>query len=69
MQDYSSIVQIIFLIFLFFQLLMLILFRSTIIETMREDVFQSRGILNLIPDNFFEQNRSRVEKLIKKLKD
>ena len=37
--DYGSIVEIIFLIFLFFQLIMLLLFRAKIIETMKEDIF------------------------------
>jgi hypothetical protein len=36
---------------------------------MQEDIFKSRGILNLIPDSFFETNRQRVENIIKKLKD
>ncbi len=36
---------------------------------MQNDIFKSRGILNLIPDNFFETNRQRVENIIKKLKD
>lgn len=29
----------------------------------------STGILNLIPEEFFEENKEFVEKLIKKLKD
>jgi hypothetical protein len=37
--DYDSIVEIIFLIFLFFQLIMILLFRAKIIETMKEDIF------------------------------
>ena len=48
--------------------IMLVL-RSKLVEDMREDIFQSRGILNLIPDSFFETNRQKVENLIKILKD
>ena len=36
---------------------------------MVNDIFKSRGILNLIPDIFFETNRQRVENIIKKIKD
>jgi hypothetical protein len=35
---------------------------------MKEEIFQSRGILNLIPDEFFDKNRGSVESLIKRLK-
>ena len=48
---------------------MLLFFRKKLIGIMRDDVFQSRGILNLIPEDFFAQNRDSVERLIKKLKD
>lgn len=58
-----------FLVFLAFQIVILLILRGKLIHTMKEDIFQSRGILNLIPDTFFEQNRDKVEKLIKKLKD
>ena len=67
--SYASTTEILFLIFLAIQIVILVLLRDRLIETMKEDIFQSRGILNLIPDTFFEQNRDKVEKLIKKLKD
>ncbi len=67
--SYNSIVELIFLIFLIIQIIILLFLRGRLIEMMKEDVFQSRGILNLIPDDFFEQNRENVEKLITKLKN
>jgi hypothetical protein len=48
---------------------MLFYLRENLIRHMCEDVFKIRGILNLIPDSFFEQNRTKVEKLIRNLKD
>ena len=36
---------------------------------MKEEVFKSRGILNLIPDNLFQQNKATIEQIILKLKD
>jgi hypothetical protein len=38
------------------------------IAQMRDDIFESRGILNLIPNHFFEQNKQIVEGIMKKLK-
>lgn len=67
--DYTSTTQITFIIFLALQLIILVYMRSKLIEIMREDVFQSRGILNLIPEDFFDDNKDSVQKLIKKLKD
>lgn len=67
--SYAQTTEVLFLVFLAFQIVILLILRGKLIHTMKEDVFQSRGILNLIPDTFFEQNRDKVEKLIKKLKD
>jgi hypothetical protein len=69
LDEYSQNSLIIFLVFLFYQIIVLIVVREKIISKLKNDIFKSRGILNLIPDNFFETNRSRVENLIKKLKD
>lgn len=66
---YSSTTESVFILFLCFQVVMLFYLRQTLIGVMRDDVFKSRGILNLIPDSFFEMHRSKVEKLIKTLKD
>ena len=55
--SYNSIAELIFIIFLVIQIIILLFLRARLIEMMKEDVFQSRGILNLIPDDFFEQNR------------
>jgi hypothetical protein len=57
------------LAFLAYQIIVLIVVREKIISKLKNEIFKSRGILNLIPDNFFETNRNRVENLIKKLKD
>lgn len=67
--QYASVVEIIFLVFLAVQVLILLVIRSTLIDNMKEDIFQSRGILNLIPDSFLMANRQKVEKLIRKLKN
>ncbi|TNV87853.1 hypothetical protein FGO68_gene5771 [Halteria grandinella] len=67
--DYDSVIQILFLIFLGVQIFTIMLFRGKLIDTMQEDIFQSRGILNLIPDSFFLKNKDKVEKIIRKLKD
>jgi hypothetical protein len=67
--DYSQSCLIIFLVFLGYQIIVLTVIREKIISKLKNDIFKSRGILNLIPDNFFETNRNRVENLIKKLKD
>jgi hypothetical protein len=69
LDEYSQNSLIIFLVFLFYQIIVLIVVREKIMSKLKNDIFKSRGILNLIPDNFFETNRSRVENLIKKLKD
>jgi hypothetical protein len=47
----------------------LLILREKLIDIMKNEVFQSRGILNLIPEEFFEENRDSVETLIKTLKD
>jgi hypothetical protein len=67
--EFISTSRIIFLVFLGFTIVVLTLVRSKLISWMKNDIFGSRGILNLIPDNFFETNRQRVESLIKKIKD
>lgn len=43
--------------------------RRRLVGGMREDIFASRGILNLIPEEFFDENKENVESLIKRLKD
>jgi hypothetical protein len=69
LDEYGQESLIIFLAFLAYQIIVLIVVREKIISKLKNDIFKSRGILNLIPDNFFETNRNRVENLIKKLKD
>jgi hypothetical protein len=69
LDEYGQESLIIFLAFLAYQIIVLIVIREKIISKLKNDIFKSRGILNLIPDNFFETNRNRVENLIKKLKD
>ena len=43
--------------------------RGRMIAKMKREVFENRGILNLIPGHVFDQNKAEVEALIKKLKD
>jgi hypothetical protein len=61
--------QAIFGAFLFIQLSVLIVLRRKMIDKMKREVFENRGILNLIPGHVFDQNKQEVEKLIKKIKD
>lgn len=67
--EYGHSSLIIFLVFLAYQIIVLTVIRDKIISKLKNDIFKSRGILNLIPDNFFETNRNRVENVIKKLRD
>lgn len=60
--------QVIFVCYMAFFVLVLFFLRKRMITQMREDIFESRGILNLIPNSFFEQNKSIVEGIMKKLK-
>ncbi|CDW84462.1 pas domain s-box family protein [Stylonychia lemnae] len=64
-----TITQVVFFIFLTLLLILLFFVRGTMIQSMKNKVFLSRGILNLIPENFFDKNKESVEKLIKKLKN
>lgn len=57
--------QITFFAFVIFQVFILVVLRKSLIKVLKEDMFQSRGILNLIPPEYFEENRDTVEKLIK----
>lgn len=66
--EYTWITQLTFLIFLGIQIIIMLFLRDRLIDMMKEEVFQSRGILNLIPDEFFDKNRGSVENLIKRLK-
>jgi hypothetical protein len=59
----------VFVVFLLYEVLVLLYLRRMLIRVMREDVYLSRGILNLIPEQFFAENRESVENIIKKLKN
>lgn len=61
--------MILFVCFLLFELLSLFVFRDLLMKKMREDIFESRGILNLIPNYAIENNKKAVESIIKKLKN
>jgi hypothetical protein len=67
--EFISTARIIFIVFIAFQIIAITLVRVKFINAMKSDILKTRGILNLIPDNFFETNRERVENVIKKLKD
>eukprot|EP00347_Sterkiella_histriomuscorum_P001449 403371996 len=64
-----TIVQALYFVFLAIMLILLLIGRQRFIHKLKMKVFLSRGILNLIPENFFEQNKDDVEKLIKQIKD
>ncbi|TNV87862.1 hypothetical protein FGO68_gene14418 [Halteria grandinella] len=67
--NYYSITLVLFLAFLFFDLFALFFLRARLMDQMREDIFESRGILNLIPNQAIENNKQEVESIIKKLKN
>lgn len=69
LDSYATTTESLFLFFLAFQIITLFYIRAYLINSMKDDVFKSRGILSLIPDNFFEQNRTKVEKLIKNVRE
>ncbi len=66
---YEGQTQIIFAVFITFQVLILVWLRSVMLLKMKREVFENRGILNLIPGHVFDQNKQEVEALIKKIKD
>ena len=57
-----------FIAYLVLQVIAVLVLRKRMIVLMREDIFKSRGILNLIPNSFFEQNKAIVEGIMQKLK-
>jgi hypothetical protein len=65
---FRTLILVLFLICLSFLFVTLFILRNRMIVVMRDDIFKSRGILNLIPNSFFEQNKSIVEGIMKKLK-
>jgi hypothetical protein len=67
--DYMIQSRTIFGIFIGFQVFILLVMRGRMIAKMKREVFENRGILNLIPGHVFDQNKAEVEALIKKLKD
>ncbi|TNV87908.1 hypothetical protein FGO68_gene2105 [Halteria grandinella] len=66
-RDYHFVAQVAFFLFLAFQIFTVTLLRGKLIWIMRDDIQQSKGILNLVPDEFFQQNQQEVEKIIKAL--
>ncbi|TNV87799.1 hypothetical protein FGO68_gene10995 [Halteria grandinella] len=68
MGQYSMQMMALFVVFLGIQVSSLVVMRRKMIELMREDIYKSRGILNLIPNSFFEQNKQIVEGIMQKLK-
>ena len=69
MDLYHTQTAVIFGVFISFQVLILIWLRTKMLQKMKREVFENRGILNLIPGHVFDQNKQEVEKLIKKIKD
>lgn len=55
--DYQQYVLLVFVLFLIIQCATLIVFRRMMLERMKADILQSRGILNLIPNHIIEQNK------------
>lgn len=63
--NYYQVAEIIFYLFLTFQLVTLFYLRRLFINHLRQDVMQSRGILNLIPQSFLKHHQEVVERVIK----
>mmetsp|Transcript_40621 Transcript_40621/g.29918 ORF Transcript_40621/g.29918 Transcript_40621/m.29918 type:complete len:89 (+) Transcript_40621:490-756(+) len=61
--------KLIFAIYLVYLSAVLIIFRTQLVKSLCEKIFQSRGILNLIPEEHFEENREKFEEVLKILKD
>ena len=67
--SYLNVATIIFIGYLACQIILVIFARKYMLNNMRSDLFESRGILNMIPNQFFVQNRQLVESIMQKLKD
>ncbi len=67
--SYIEQTEIIFSVFIVIQLAILFWLRSLMISKMKREVFENRGILNLIPGHVFDHNKQEVETVIKKIKD
>ena len=57
-----------FYVFLTFQLATLFVLKNRLIKTLKYEVMQSRGILNLVPQSFFKEHQGAIEKVIKMMK-
>lgn len=68
-ETYAQYTLVIFLCFLGFELFSLFVLRGQLMDRMRDDILESRGILNLIPNHAIENNKQVVENIIKKLKN
>jgi hypothetical protein len=53
-QKYRDLSQYCFIAFVFFQVFVLVYLRGRLLAVLREEVYKSRGILNLIPDEVFQ---------------
>lgn len=58
-----------FFVFLGLQVCVMVILRRKLVMVMFEDIQQSKGLLNLVPDKFFEDNQQEVEKLIRALQN
>lgn len=54
LSDYRLLILVLFVVFIGLLVLALAVLRKQLIVLMSEDIFKSRGILNLIPNTFFE---------------
>ncbi|TNV87774.1 hypothetical protein FGO68_gene3491 [Halteria grandinella] len=66
--QYRLVIMVVYVMFIGLMVLAVVVMRKQLIVVMSEDIFKSRGILNLIPNTFFEQNKAIVEGLMQKLK-
>jgi uncharacterized membrane protein YtjA (UPF0391 family) len=66
---YGQVAKIIFYFFLSIQLVSLFILRSRLLQTLKADVMQNRGILNLVPQEFFRKNHEAVERIVKTMRN
>ena len=66
--SYQQLAEITFFCFVAFQVLTLTALRRHLIRSMRQDVMQSRGILNIIPEKLFQDHQEAVGRVIKMMK-
>lgn len=69
LEEYMGIAELIFGIFLLIQIISLVYLRRKLVQSLKGNIVESRGILNLIPNHFFQDHKAVVEGLMKRIKE